>query len=1207
MKKLPLLIFLLCINYVGVLGQINTTGGLTATDIVNILQGSDIIITNETISCPDVAYGSYDNGAPIGMTAGALLTSGSITNAEGPNNAGGTSTNNGAAGNPLITNITGVNTFDACVLEFDFIPIGNTFVFNYVFGSEEYFEYVCSGFNDGFGFFLTGPNPAGGNYTDQNIATLPNGTPVSINSINDGNPIGNNCVNNQGDTCPCNPEFYVDNTGGTTTEYDGYTVPLNVNQTVVPCESYHIIIAIADGGDGVFDSGVFIENFSINSENDFETVVTPAFENCNDGMVTFEINNALAYDLNIDLNILNTSSANNTDYSGIPASTSIVSGNTTTSFNYNAISDNLDECTEDIVVEYTYNLDCGLLTDTMYLEVKDGIVLECPATLNLACNAAVPPPNPATVTVVDECSDNDNITVVHLSDVNNNANGCGSNTETITRTYRATDICGNSQDCQQIITIAADAVAPSITHLSDQNGITCGAAIPAAFTTVAAFIAGGGNVTDECGSISIASVDNDNGQNGCAGNTRIITRTYTFTDDCNNSRSFNQTFTYATDSQGPTIGCPSNVNGLACDAAIPTAFTSITAFINGGGTVSDNCSPNSSLSISHNNVFTSNNVCNNRNLQRTYTIEDACGNASSCTQTFTFLGDSQAPIITATPNNQTGLLCGASIPTAFTTVAAFKAAGGSVTDDCSTLSISHSDATNGGTGCSGSPTIVSRTYTFTDACNNSNNTMQTFTYDTDSQGPTIGCPSTINGLACNAAVPNAHTSIGAFLAAGGTVSDNCSANNQLSISHNDVDSGLNSCNNPSRTIQRTYTITDVCNNSSSCVQSINFLPDTQNPVISATVPNQTSIACGAPLPSPYTTIVAFENAGGSVTDNCSVISIGSVDSDNGNNGCAGNAKVITRTYTFTDACNNSSSFDQLFTYDADNQVPTIGCPTDLLNLTCGDAVPNPHTSITDFINAGGSVSDNCSPLNEMTIGSSDIDSGINTCSNPSRTITRTYTITDACGFSSNCTQTITFQEDTQGPTIVVPLPDEDGFTCNSDIPLPYTTIVSFTTAGGMLEDNCSEITAISSQDSDNLGDHCEDDPRIITRVYTFEDECGNESSFSQIFTYANDNTAPIVYCAPNIGDISCETDIPVPYDSVGDFIVFGGTVTDNCSSINEMTINHSDVDSGCNVEQRYIERTYTITDVCGNSTQCVQLITFARLKPGINPTIFKCD
>ena len=87
------------------------------------------------------------------------------------------------------------NYFNASILEFDFVPVENSVVFRYIFGSEEYSDdsgiinYQCSTYNDKFGFLISGPGISGGSgYTNnaRNIARLTNGSEVSINSVNSG-------------------------------------------------------------------------------------------------------------------------------------------------------------------------------------------------------------------------------------------------------------------------------------------------------------------------------------------------------------------------------------------------------------------------------------------------------------------------------------------------------------------------------------------------------------------------------------------------------------------------------------------------------------------------------------------------------------------------------------------------------------------------------------------------------------------------------------------------------------------------------------------------------------------------------------------------------------------------------------------------------------------------------------------------------------
>jgi hypothetical protein len=60
-------------------------------------------------------------------------------------------------GDNNLDNVSSADTYDATVLEFDFVPATDNISFNYVFGSEEYLEFVNAGYNDVFAFFISGP------------------------------------------------------------------------------------------------------------------------------------------------------------------------------------------------------------------------------------------------------------------------------------------------------------------------------------------------------------------------------------------------------------------------------------------------------------------------------------------------------------------------------------------------------------------------------------------------------------------------------------------------------------------------------------------------------------------------------------------------------------------------------------------------------------------------------------------------------------------------------------------------------------------------------------------------------------------------------------------------------------------------------------------------------------------------------------------
>ncbi|HOF07791.1 MAG TPA: choice-of-anchor L domain-containing protein, partial [Bacteroidales bacterium] len=138
-------------------------------------------------------FGFFSNGntTALGMNEGIILCTGNATQIAQSassfmsNSLGG----NGVPELDSIINNPTYDTNDGAVLEFDFIPQDTMLSFYYIFGSEEYPEFVCSSFNDIFAFLISGINPLGGMYVDKNIALIP-GTnlPVAINTVNSGSP-----------------------------------------------------------------------------------------------------------------------------------------------------------------------------------------------------------------------------------------------------------------------------------------------------------------------------------------------------------------------------------------------------------------------------------------------------------------------------------------------------------------------------------------------------------------------------------------------------------------------------------------------------------------------------------------------------------------------------------------------------------------------------------------------------------------------------------------------------------------------------------------------------------------------------------------------------------------------------------------------------------------------------------------------------------
>ena len=240
----------------------------TETMIMDFFDGACVNITNVTCQGDKTAQAYFESvSTDMELTAGILLATGPAENAIGPNTANATGNYLGADGDADLDNLVTLLTNDAAVVEFDLVSTSTqTLLFSYVFASEEYPEFVCSPFNDVFGFFVDGPNPTGGTYTNYNIALVPSNLdpanlaftnlPVAINSVNNG-------PDEFGDPSGCISvdygAYYVDNTTGVDLEYDGRTVALYAPLSVLANETYHIKIAVADVADGIFDSAVFLD------------------------------------------------------------------------------------------------------------------------------------------------------------------------------------------------------------------------------------------------------------------------------------------------------------------------------------------------------------------------------------------------------------------------------------------------------------------------------------------------------------------------------------------------------------------------------------------------------------------------------------------------------------------------------------------------------------------------------------------------------------------------------------------------------------------------------------------------------------------------------------------------------------------------------------------------------------------------------------
>ncbi len=221
----------------------------TALEMAESMFGSGIEIVSADYTGHSASSGVYSDGDDVApqftpSDTGVILSTGradSVTNSSGEaNTSDRTSGNMRTAGDDDLTDIAGFQTYDAAVFEATFVPDGSMLTMQIVFSSEEYLEYVGSGFNDAVGIWVNGV---------QAELTVGSGD-ITINNINDES----------------NQNLYVDNPSNAevaNTEMDGFTVTLTLKAPVNPGEENTIKIGIADAGDSRYDSNLLIAGDSI--------------------------------------------------------------------------------------------------------------------------------------------------------------------------------------------------------------------------------------------------------------------------------------------------------------------------------------------------------------------------------------------------------------------------------------------------------------------------------------------------------------------------------------------------------------------------------------------------------------------------------------------------------------------------------------------------------------------------------------------------------------------------------------------------------------------------------------------------------------------------------------------------------------------------------------------------------------------------------
>ncbi len=273
----------------------------TATTLANNIAGSGVTVTGVTFAGANNQAGTFTGATGfanewLGFDSGVVLSTGDVNNT-GSAPAVLSSTPIGSAGDADLEAIANATSFDASVLEIDFIPTASVVALQFTFGSEEYNEYVYSNFNDAVGVWVNGVHtsltPTGNPNALDEINQAATFIPALGVEANDPNP-GNGVFDSS------NPSLYIDNsTGNFNVVMDGFTVTLTFTANVDVGVTNTIKIGITDIGNDLFDSWIFI------SENSLQTNTL-----AHNDFTTTNINTAVAID----------ALANDTDAEGDPLS-----------------------------------------------------------------------------------------------------------------------------------------------------------------------------------------------------------------------------------------------------------------------------------------------------------------------------------------------------------------------------------------------------------------------------------------------------------------------------------------------------------------------------------------------------------------------------------------------------------------------------------------------------------------------------------------------------------------------------------------------------------------------------------------------------------------------------------------------------------------------------------------------------------------------
>ncbi|MFK2820408.1 hypothetical protein U0L90_09790, partial [Flavobacteriaceae sp. LMIT009] len=766
-------------------------------------------------------------------------------------------------------------------------------------------------------------------------------------------------------------------------------------------------------------------------------------------------------------------------------------------------------CSNEITVTFEAEDLCKNISKTTYTRVFNAVdttkpvTPQPPADVELQCADDVPAP--IELTAVDNCSGD--ITVLPTEE---RRDGDCENNFTIIRTWKFTDNCGNSSSVSQTI-VVNDTTDPTIDTAAKDKTVECIAAVSEQVWINEFHYDNSG--ADEGEFVEVAAnfdasayqIVLYNGSGGAMYNTLGLVF-------ASNSNGIN----YYTASGSSIQNGGSNPDGIAL-----VNGSDVIEFISYEGSFTATDGPANGMLSTDVGVLEASSTPIGHSLQligtgtkrSDFTWSGPIANTSGVQNT----GQTVSSPPVGNPNQDD--------------LEAWLAANGgaAASDNCSGVTWTNDfDALSRGD-CPGTGSVTV-TFTATDSCGNSSDTVATFTIEDKTKPVLDEAPADVT-VACLDEVPD-------------MVSLNWTDNCDTGGSVQGVDGQLEgtSCNG---TITRTWNVSDACGNPAETRTQIITIKDDVNPT--ASNPQDINVECSADVPDPDTAVVTDE------ADNCGTPKVTHVSDVSDNQSCP---ETITRTYKVEDTCGNSIEVTQkIIIKDVTN--PVLAAAPQDVTVDCIDDVPE-MTSLdwTDNCDAGGSVEG----VDGDLVGT-DCDG----------TITRTWNVKDACGNDAiTRTQIITIKDSTN-PTASNPA--DINVECVADVPGQDPSVVTDEA------DNCSTPTVTWVKDvSDNLS--C---PETITRTYKVEDACGNSIEVEQKIII-KDVTAPVIVDIEDYALETCNENWPD----------LKTTWTDNCGVNGQTSGDVDGIPGEPSAVVDCIQTlvyTFSVTDDCGNNTQTTTTVS----------------